>query len=1327
VTVIANSAISTGGANAAGILAQSVGGGGGNGGSSASSAAQCKVSLALALGGSGGTGANSSAVAVHQIGSVSTQGANSPGIFAQSIGGGGGNGGSSTSSSSSGGSVNATLALGGRGSGGGNADYIYVDTLVSSYNRVAGTNLPNPTTAAGIWTNGVNSQGIFAQSVGGGGGNGGSSSVMNDTGNNSGNATSMGLTLGGSSGNGGNASNVNINNTTNITTSGIGSQAILLQSVGGGGGNGGVASSAASGVDATVSLALGAAGGNGGNARNIGINSSSYLTTYKANSSALVAQSVGGGGGNAGASSNNTLGAASSLVSSLLGASGGVGGKGSYVEINTNGGAIQTSGLNAMGIVAQSIGGGGGEAASTTSAIAATFGLGASGGAGGNADFVSVINASPISTGGNNAVGILAQSIGGGGGLGTSTLTVAEGHSLDYQFNLGGGKSASSITTGDGQAVTVSNSGSVNTKGANAVGVLAQSIGGGGGFVASTLSGGSINVKPSVIGAQAGSSGNGANVTVSQSGAVLTNGAGAIGIVAQSVGGGGGYLGITSNDPNASLNNGSNISIGAAGGAQGNGGIVTVTNTGTITTTGKNAVAILAQSVGGGGGVLVTSGLGTVTPTYGTGDGYGSNVTVNVNAAIQATGVGGYGVLAQSVGGGGGLVMTGNSITDGGGKGKGYGGVVTVNVNAPIVVSGQKASGVYAKTISGSADPFVTVAAGQYVFARDGASAIVLDGMNNQLINNGIVAVANATTDTALETRGGGVTLVQNSGNLIGNVLAAAGDTINFNNLKGGTVLASNTLNVGATGSFTNDGYLLSQASDAQSVSSSTFTGNFTQSANGVLGIKFDLQSKLSDHFTLANVGTHVLAGKIKPVLVNKGAITPGASQAEFLSVDAGTVTYDKPELDFKSAIVDFSIQKASGAMALSAVTEFAPAGMSAFATQIGQALGTYQSQGSNAFFKAATAQLVGVPTVAELDLAYAALAGTAITSAPKVVYQAANYSLNSYTERISDWRNGQSFAGRTSQSINFVTGQGAQGVQRASTSVDALETMPTDTRSRSWGSISQRNSSGGALKNNLIGGTIGFEADLSRGNMVGVGVTLSQSNYTHSDSASPSTPGDSLSLGLSGYGVTKIGDAYVSGVAYLGGSDTNYRRQLQVFDPAVASNLHVRSAVVGGRLEAGYAFHLNKVGTDSSRITLFAAIQPVSISQDGAYENVDNLGRGFYYAKKNYSAVPVYVGFEYFGTFHNENGGTVTPFVRVSRMWGGGKASSMNALLDANQGMSLSYEGSPNLGDAMLYRAGVKFNFGKNTTGYLNVNYEQGINASYQSMGATFGLNYAL
>ena len=83
------------------------------------------------------------------------------------------------------------------------------------------------------------------------------------------------------------------------------------------------------------------------------------------------------------------------------------------------------------------------------------------------------------------------------------------------------------------------------------------------------------------------------------------------GILAQSIGGGGGYGGTvqTTYPDFAPVPENSGAADNAfATGASGNGGDVTVTATSSIRTTGGSSAGVLAQSVGGGGGIAGTAG-----------------------------------------------------------------------------------------------------------------------------------------------------------------------------------------------------------------------------------------------------------------------------------------------------------------------------------------------------------------------------------------------------------------------------------------------------------------------------------------------------------------------------------------------------------------------------------------------------------------------------------------------------------------------------------------------------------------------------------------------
>jgi hypothetical protein len=226
------------------------------------------------------------------------------------------------------------------------------------------------------------------------------------------------------------------------------------------------------------------------------------------------------------------------------------------------------------------------------------------------------------------APAVVAQSVGGGGGLifGSSTLTLA----------LGGTNGAA----GNGGTVTASVGGQVTTSGTGSFGLFAQSVGGGGGaaFTSATTT------------SQSGGSGSGGTVTATAAGKINTTGAGADGIFAQSVGGGGGFAGT----PSASF-------AGSAGGSGAGGNITVTLNSASISTQGANAIGIYAQSAGGAsgtGGNISTTVLGAINAqkaaaiveqsTGGAGAG-----ALSINVIAKSTILGGIGgTTAPTIGNG---------------------------------------------------------------------------------------------------------------------------------------------------------------------------------------------------------------------------------------------------------------------------------------------------------------------------------------------------------------------------------------------------------------------------------------------------------------------------------------------------------------------------------------------------------------------------------------------------------------------------------------------------------------------------------------------------
>ncbi|MBJ7533166.1 hypothetical protein JDN40_03460 [Rhodomicrobium vannielii ATCC 17100] len=837
-TTVENAAtVSTSGASAYGILVQSVGGGGGAGGLSVAAGLSASATVNVGLGGTGASGGTGGTVEVTNRGAITTHGANAYGILAQSIGGGGGAGGNTISVSGSGGIVagSVAFALGGKGGkggsggdvtfrntnadvttsgagssalvaqsiggGGGAAGYAVAASLTVSKDGgaaisvglggdggVGGTaGTVDFQNSGRLSTSGDAASGIVAQSIGGAGGIGGMA-IAGALNFSAGSGGAVSVSLGGSGGSGGTGGSVAVVNEGLIATVGNDAFGILAQSIGGQGGNGGLsvglAVSGTKGAGGAVGVAVGGQGRDGGQAGTVDVGNTANITTSGGRSAGIAAQSIGGDGGAGGIAVNASLSgsmAQTGAVSVALGGDGGAGGKGGNVSI-TNSGRIATSGgtnTNAAGeaintdahaIVAQSLGGSGGLggiggsaaiAVGKEQSASASVAVGGSGGAGGTAGTVTVNNSGKLSTGSQNSIGLLAQSIGGGGGAGGGSISLSldasQSNSLAASASVGGSGGAGA-KAGD---VSVYNSADITTLGDSAYAILAQSIGGTGGYggfsvsVAGDYSKEASGSASLSIGGSGGSGGQAGTVNIGSAtqslrGIIATSSDNAAALVAQSIGGGGGSGGM-SGSLSAVVNQGAsqktmalNVAVGGTGGSGGTAGAVNVyTASGAqIGTTGNFSYGILAQSIGGkggnGGGALgadlniATSGNTSVNASVSVGGeggdgGVGGAVYVSNAASIttgefnnSATGLFSYGILAQSIGGNGGAGgfssavsfaagasgQTGAnynaSVSVGGWGGDGEkAGTVTVVNSGAITTFGEQAYGIFAQSVGG--------------------------------------------------------------------------------------------------------------------------------------------------------------------------------------------------------------------------------------------------------------------------------------------------------------------------------------------------------------------------------------------------------------------------------------------------------------------------------------------------------------------------------------------------------------------------------------------------------------------------------------------------
>ncbi len=1105
----------TGGGQSHAVVAQSIGGGGGNAGS----ATAIDVAVSVAIGGTAGGGGDGGTAQVNLTNTaITTENTKAVGVVVQSVGGGGGTGGAG-SSYSDGFPVSVGVSVGGQGGSGGfgtNASATISGTTIRT--GISATNPPNTPTN----TLPVDSFGVVVQSIGGGGGNGGSavaealaiappipflSASLPVT-------VAVGGTAG-SGGDGGNAA-VTLDQGTRVITAGQGSHGVVVQGIGGGGGNGGDASTLAATfaygrlgfntnspfsttVSLNVNVGLGGGGGAGGDGGTVqaaigegGTNSAGVLT-YGDYANALVAQSIGGGGGNGGFGSSTTqaFGNSDSLgVQVTLGGTGAVGGVGNFVEaILAAGSELRTLGSGANGIVAQSIGGGGGTSQGGSVNVGAQYtadgativpsgnvniGFGQTGGGGNHGGEANVTVDGTIRTFGGDSVGVLAQSIGGGGGVGGSAgsdasadnpviddLTAARkfasgliGGTVTGQVTLGLDFGGTGGTGSAGGAANVTGAGSVTTSGDWAHGIVSQSIGGGGGKGGTATGRGSGSlptISLNLVGGFGGSGGNGgegggayvglgdaAIITGAATGQTNTapTGYSAFGVLVQSIGGGGG-LGADGSDaatgvltlggsrggeggaagPGGSaiftavgttittardashgaviqsvggsggisgagssaflalgpLTNSMSLSVGGGSSASGSGGLVEalLTNA-TITTHGTSAFGLLVQSVGGGGGLgaaqntatnatlntappdggtyvalgglndassdggpvtlalagsnsVATSGLGAhaiIAQTVGGGGGIanyvrgtnapllsgmlergvthgnGGQIDLGIGGSVHTTGAGAFGVLAQSIGAGGGLLAHGGSLHAGstGSDGStGSGGAINILQTGTITASGENSIGLFAQsrgayTGTGSDGPVAITVAGT-VTGGSGPQGVGV-GVNGGSMNNALVVSAGASVSaasgTAIDYTGLGILNVTNLGTVTGSVSL-------LNDSSGlGHLVNHGAFNAGPTvwADVTNEGLL----------SAGLFTsinGNFIQTAQGMTSFGITSVSEF-DTLTLQGI-SNTIDGFMRVILADTYNPQVGDSFALVSSLE--TVTYNLDELIIDSPL----------------------------------------------------------------------------------------------------------------------------------------------------------------------------------------------------------------------------------------------------------------------------------------------------------------------------------------------------------------------------------------------------------------------------------------
>ena len=220
---------------------------------------------------------------------------------------------------------------------------------------------------------------------------------------------------------------------------------------------------------------------------------------------------------------------------------------------------------------------------------------------------------------------------------------------------------------------------------------------------------------------------------------------------------------------------GAGLSIGG-GTSSGAGGDVSVTIGGGVGTSGDDAIGVFAQSVGGGGGLTgqagddTTCGAGACPSIVGSGSGSGTagTVTVEIDGLVATSGQYSHGVFAQSVSGEG---QMGGAVTVALGR-QGQGARIVASGADSHGIWAQSAGG------GGESAIAVTLAAGTTVQGGSGNSAGIRlqDGANHSVTNAGTITTLAGANGVAI--RSDNPVAVSNSGVITGSIHALAGSSL---------------------------------------------------------------------------------------------------------------------------------------------------------------------------------------------------------------------------------------------------------------------------------------------------------------------------------------------------------------------------------------------------------------------------------------------------------------------------------------------------------------------------------------------------------------------
>ncbi|KUL94664.1 hypothetical protein DK26_17335 [Bosea sp. WAO] len=299
-----------------------------------------------------------------------------------------------------------------------------------------------------------------------------------------------------------------------------------------------------------------------------------------------------------------------------------------------------------------------------------------------------------------------------------------------------------------------------------------------------------------------------------------------------------------------------------------------------MSTTGDGAIGVLAQAIGGGGGLTgdaasVRYGPGLVRDSsFVGGAGEGGDIAIRVNGEVGTAGANAPAILAMSLGSGAVFSDQGIMLMRPWEAAGNSGRLIDISVgdNGKVSATGAGSPGIYAVSMGNSGAGVGGNHRGEEIRINIGARASVSGGTGDQAagiatITPALTVITNAGTVSAL----GGLAIqtanrarIENSGTVVGNVLLGAGST--FENREPGRLHSGTTLRMAT---LNNAGILNPGGENALGATSFSFVrtaldGSLQQSATGRYAVDLDYYDRKGDFLSVSAPSR--FDGKVKPL-----------------------------------------------------------------------------------------------------------------------------------------------------------------------------------------------------------------------------------------------------------------------------------------------------------------------------------------------------------------------------------------------------------------------------------------------------------------------------